>query len=199
MGRTRRRRAPGGRRPACLITPDPPARERTPDDARSRTCSTTFRAWFRARVVAGSILRAKGVFVTNVTMTRPDAPQRSFRNLLPPLAILAAAIGLASATLLVTEPERVDQLTVVSRGDFAVNVAVSAGPGEGVLLLGTLEPGSSQTSREILDQGRTWRFSFSSGGESVGNVSVPRSTLARDDWRYLVPPAVFDRISRSAP
>ena len=131
-------------------------------------------------------------------MARPDAPQRSFRHLLPPIAVIATALVLASATFLVAEPDRVPNLTVVNRGDVAVTVDVGSGQRSGVLLLGTVEPRSAQISGDLLDQGSTWTFSFSAGNEDLGHVTVPRSVLARNNWRYVLPPAVLDRLSRTA-
>jgi len=133
--------------------------------------------------------------VTNVTMVRPHAPQRSLRMLVPVLVIIMSAVVLATATAVVREPTRVRHLDIVNRGDAAIAVTVHPADDDGVQLLGTIEPASSHSLRDLLDQGKTWVFSFSHAGTELGSTRVPREALARDNWRLVIPDAVFDRMA----
>ena len=136
--------------------------------------------------------------MTDVTLARPTAPQRSFRSLLQPLAIVATALILAAATFLVDEPARVDQLSVVNRGTAGITVSVGPASGDGGRqLLGTVEADDRQEIDELVDQGEQWRFSFSSADVDLGSVTVPRAQLARDGWTYVIPASVLDQLSRS--
>ncbi len=136
--------------------------------------------------------------MTNVTIARPHAPQRSFRRFIPVLAILLAVLVLASATLLVAEPARVRHVAIVNRGETPITVAVSSSTDDGVQLLGTVEPASTHTVHDLFDQGSSWVFSFSSAGVDLGSVRVSRAALADQGWRFVVPAAVLDGLSRTA-
>jgi hypothetical protein len=136
--------------------------------------------------------------VTDVTVARPTAPQRSFRSLLQPLAIVATALALAAATFLVGEPARVDRLTLSNQGTSDVTVAVGSAAGDGGRqLLGTVAPDGRQEVDDLVDQGRQWQFSFSSAGIDLGTVTVARAELARDGWTFTIPAQVLDRLSRT--
>jgi hypothetical protein len=135
--------------------------------------------------------------VTNVTMARPRAPHRSFNLFLPVLAVLLTGLALAAATLIVDEPARVRHVAIVNRGDTPITVAVSSSADDGVQLLGTVDPASTHTVHDLVDQGSSWVFSFSSAGVDVGSIRVSRAALARQDWHLVVPAAVFDQLSRT--
>jgi hypothetical protein len=130
--------------------------------------------------------------VTNVTVARPSAPERSFPSLLQILAVVATATILAAATLLVGEPARVDRLTVENRGRASVTVSVAPASGAGRQLLGTVEPRDRQEVADLVDQGDTWRFTFASAGDDLGSVTVSRARLARDNWTFVIPASVVN-------
>ena len=130
-------------------------------------------------------------------MARPRAPHRSFRLFLPVLAVLLAALVLAAATLLVDEPSRVRHFAIVNRGDTPITVAVSSSADDGVQLLGTVDPASTHTVHDLSDQGPSWVFSFSSAGVDLGSIRMSRAALAHQGWRFVVPGAVFDQLSRT--
>ena len=74
--------------------------------------------------------------------------------LVPALVIIMSAVVLATATVIVREPTRVRHLDIVNRGDAAVAVTVRPADDDGVQLLGTIEPASSRSLRDVLDQGQ---------------------------------------------
>ena len=115
--------------------------------------------------------------------------------LVPVLVIIMSAVVLATATAVVREPTRVRHLDIVNRGDAAIAVTVHPADDDGVQLLGTIEPASTHSLRDLLDQGKTWVFSFSHAGTDLGSTRVARAALARDNWRLVIPDAVFDRMA----
>jgi hypothetical protein len=136
--------------------------------------------------------------VTDVTVARPTAPQRSFRSLLQPIAIVATALVLAAATYLVDEPTRVDKLSLVNRGTAGITVSVAPASGDGGRqLLGTVEADDRQEIDDLVDQGDQWTFSFSSADVDLGSVTVPRARLARSGWTYVIPASVLEQLGRT--
>jgi hypothetical protein len=115
--------------------------------------------------------------------------------LVPTLVIIMSGIVLATATVIVREPTRVRHLDIVNRGDAAIGVTVHSVDDPGVQLLGTIEPASTHSLRDVLDQGSTWVFSFSYAGAGLGSARVTRDALARDNWRLVIPDAVFARMT----
>ena len=123
---------------------------------------------------------------------RPDTTQR----------VQAAAAGVLALLVLVAlvgamrPPAFVDQVTVVNESPFDVHVEVR-GPGGPVLGLGTIPRDREVRFASVLDQGSTWSFAFSSGGEDGGTVEVPRSSLERDGWRLTIPATTTSRLERA--
>ena len=89
-------------------------------------------------------------------------------------------------------------VAIVNRGETPITVAVSSSTDDGVQLLGTVEPASTHTVHDLFDQGSSWVFSFSSAGVDLGSIRVSRAALADQGWRFVVPAAVLDRLSRTA-
>jgi hypothetical protein len=116
--------------------------------------------------------------------------------LLPVLAIALSAVVLLTATAFVREPARVRRLTVVNRGDTAITVTVGPADDNGVQLLGTIEPASTHSLRDLPDQGSMWVFSFSYAGVDLGRTRVARAALARDGWRLVIPDVSRTDLSR---
>jgi len=58
-----------------------------------------------------------------------------------------------------------------------------------------LQPTTSATNLDVLDQGDDWIFSFSSGGVDGGSMRVSRAKLADDGWRVVVPGSVIRRLA----
>jgi hypothetical protein len=138
------------------------------------------------------------MLVTNLTLARPDASKRVLRNLVEPLAILVVAVALAYGTFLVDVPSRVDRVTVVNRSGVPVTVDVTSGHNDGVLLLGTVDAGVSQVNHDVFDQGATWVFKLSHAGTALAPITVSRATLAKHNWRFVIPPDAPDALSRTA-
>jgi hypothetical protein len=112
------------------------------------------------------------------------------------LAVVAALVAFAVLVAALRGPAFVERVTVVNESPFDLHVATWGEDG-GVLRLGTVPRGRSIDYRAVLDQGRSWSFSFTAGGEEGGTVEVARSTLERGDWRLTVPAAVTERLEQA--
>jgi hypothetical protein len=132
--------------------------------------------------------------MTQATMARPHAPRRTF----PPIPLIALIVvgALLCALMIyaVRAPKLVSRVSVDNPSAIDVNVSVRPSADGAQLLLATVPPGGQADNRDVLDQGDTWVFSFSSGGVEGGTLRVSRAKLASDDWRVEIPGSVVDRL-----
>jgi hypothetical protein len=131
-------------------------------------------------------------------LTRP----RSTRSLPALAGLLAWTILVLSPLLLVArltagEPSFVREVTVDNPLVYKVNVEVNPGDGAGWTGLGTVRRETSKTVEKVVDQGPTWTFRFTYGGELGGDMTVNRSDLRANGWRITVPPDVGDRLRQA--
>jgi hypothetical protein len=91
----------------------------------------------------------------------------------------------------------VPRVTVENRGPIPVNVDVRSTNAGSRLGLDTVPAGSAAANLDVLDQGDTWIFGFSSGGVDGGSMRVSRAKLAADGWRLVVPDDVVARLQSS--
>jgi hypothetical protein len=132
--------------------------------------------------------------MTQATMARPHVPRRT----LPPLPVIALVV--AGALLVVgvayalRDPDVVARVTVDNPSSLEVNVDVQPSSDGPHLALTVVTPESESTTRDVLDQGDDWVFSFSSGGVEGGTLHVSRAKLAADGWRVVVPEDVITRL-----
>ena len=124
--------------------------------------------------------------------SRPEARRGVGAAAFALLAVLAF-VALAAA---MRGPGFVDEVTVVNESPFDVHVEVRAPDGP-VLGLGTVPRGRELPFTSVLDQGDTWSFSFSSGGEDGGRVDVARRDLEQDGWRLTIPATTMSRLERA--
>jgi hypothetical protein len=112
------------------------------------------------------------------------------------LAVMVAALGalwLARAAI----GGRPDYRTVRvdNRSALALQVDV-AGAGGGRLGLGLVGPRSATTFREVADQGGTWTFIVSYGGQELLRQPVGGEELAGRDWTVEIPGDVTMELER---
>lgn len=131
-------------------------------------------------------------------LTRPRSSQA-----LPALtgvvawAILVLIPVFLAARLTAGEPSFVPEVTIENPLVYKVNVDVKAPGDDGWSDLGTVRRETTKTIEEVVDQGRTWTFRFTYGGELGGEVTVDRPQLRADGWRVTVPPDVGDRLRQA--
>jgi hypothetical protein len=136
--------------------------------------------------------------MTQAIMARPHVPRRTS----PPFAMIALVVvgvllcaGMAYA---LRDPDVVSRVTIDNPSRIPVNVSVQPSRDGARLILSTVEPGSTATDLDVLDQGDDWIFSFSSGGVDGGTVHVSRAELAADGWKLVVPDDVIARLQSNS-
>ena len=112
------------------------------------------------------------------------------------LAVVATAIGALwlGMAALGGRPEY-RTVRVDNQGTLPVRVDV-AGPDGGRLGLGVARPRTTSTFAEVADQGATWTFVVSYGGQEVLRQPVSAQELAGRDWTFQVPEDVTGELVR---
>lgn len=128
----------------------------------------------------------------SLTIPRPS-PTRARPAIAPYLAaaaFLALAIPLLPRAVWV--PPHVAAVVVGNDSAYAVTVDVVDADGSRIPV-GSLQPGTTATFREIVDVGERWTFVYGSRGSEVTRTTE-RAALARDGWRADVPAELGDRL-----
>ncbi len=131
-------------------------------------------------------------------MARPHVPRRT----LPPFPVIAllvvGALLFAITAYALRDPDVVARVTIDNPSSLDVNVDVRPSSDGSRLALAAVTPNAETTTRDVLDQGDEWVFSFSSGGVEGGTLRVSRAELAAAGWRVVVPDHVIARLQTGA-
>jgi hypothetical protein len=113
---------------------------------------------------------------------------------------VAAVIGVAVAAATyaaLRSPASIDQVRVVNKTPYLVDVEVMGANSDGWLKLGPISPGENHAFGSVVDQGDRWVFHVTSGPHDGGEVSLTRSQLERARWTITIPPIVEARLEGS--
>ena len=119
----------------------------------------------------------------------------------PVLAVAALAVAVTAAGVLwlalVAAGGRPDYrtITVDNRAGLPLQVDAVA-PEGGRLGLGVADPKGVTTFFELPDLGRTWRFTFSYGGQELAGETVSGRDLAGRGWTVQIPGTVTTELER---
>ena len=109
--------------------------------------------------------------------------------------VLAVLAVLVVSMWLVRPPDFVDHVSVTNRSGYDLNVDVTDVNRDGWLPISVATGGGATTrTQDVIDQRDTWIFRFSYAGKNAGEISVPRSELAQNDWRVAVPGSVAQNL-----
>ena len=122
----------------------------------------------------------------SATQIRPPALRRS-PQVGAAAAVVVLLLVLLGAGQLVSGPSFVDQVSVVNRTPFDLNVQVGGGHPDDAMLLTVAQPDQTTSVSDVVDQGSTWVFTISRGGVSAGSVRMTRSQLDADHWQVVIP------------
>ena len=112
------------------------------------------------------------------------------------VAVLAWAAATALLAPVLREPGHVDHVTVDNPHPWDVNVDATSGHRDGWVGVGDLARDGSDTFRSVLDEGDTWIFRFTYGGEEA-QLRISRRQLEQNAWHVTVPDEFAARL-RSA-
>ncbi len=119
----------------------------------------------------------------------PPALRRS-PNVGGTAAVVVLVLVLLAAGRVVQAPSFVDQVNVVNRTPFDLNVQVNGGHPGDAMLVTVAQPGQTTAVNDVVDQGTTWVFTCSRGGVPAGTVRMTRSQLEARNWQVVVPGSV---------
>jgi hypothetical protein len=133
--------------------------------------------------------------VQPTTAVRPPKSRVSAQAILVvAFATLLFGVLIGALAWALRSPTFVPRVEVVNDTPYSVNVDVVGDRGR--IGLGTVTTGSSLEFSEVLDEGDTWVFEFSYGGNDAGVLSIERATLEEQDWTVEVPAEVGDHLDR---
>lgn len=137
--------------------------------------------------------------MTPPTVIQPNTARRAGRHL--GLGAVAIALGLA-AILAVTYlvglsagPGTVPRIVFENPTEYALDIEVSSGPGQGWTSAGSVRQKSTGEVREVIDQGDVWLFRFDSQGARGGELRLSRTELQASGWRVTIPDEVGARLA----
>lgn len=139
--------------------------------------------------------------MTSRTETRPSKAQR-FRGVAHSDAFavgVAAMVAWAVGLVVLDSPAIVPTVTVENTSGYNIGVTLG-GPDDGLVGLGTAPKQSTTVFHEVIDQGKTWTFSFASQGRQAGEFRIDRAVLEQAGWRIEIPDAAIQTLrDRGAP
>lgn len=121
--------------------------------------------------------------------TVASTPVRRARNLSwvgPALVVVFAALLMAGAAHLVTQPDDIASVRIVNPVEQSVDVDVKR-PGGPWLPLAAVDAQSSTTVYDVVDVGGPWIVRFRASDEVLAQVRRSHDSLERDHWRIVVP------------
>jgi hypothetical protein len=106
-----------------------------------------------------------------------------------PAVVACALLGIACSVA-----SFVDEVTIVNDTEYSANVDVTGKTRNGWLALAAVQPESTTTVEEVIDQGEAWIFRFDYVGKHDEEVEVTRAELERNDWTVEVPESFEQRL-----
>lgn len=108
------------------------------------------------------------------------------------LAAILACIFLANSAC--SDVSFIDEVTIVNDTEYSANVDVTEGTRDAWLGLTTVQPQSTTTIDDVIDQGEMWVFRFDYVGKHQEEVEISRRDLEQDDWTIEVPSSFEHRL-----
>ena len=110
---------------------------------------------------------------------------------------VAAAVALAFLVDVGGGGATVARVTYENPTEYALDVEVSSGRGDGWATAGFVAQRSTGIAEEVPDQGDVWVFRFRSQGQTGGELHLNRSELEASAWTITIPPDVGRRLAEA--
>jgi hypothetical protein len=107
-----------------------------------------------------------------------------------PLSALALLLEGAACS----DASFVEEVTIVNDTEYSANVDVTRKARDGWLGLTVVEPQSTETVEEVIDQGEVWIFRFDYVGKYGEEVEISRRELEGRGWTIEVPQSFEQRL-----
>jgi hypothetical protein len=108
------------------------------------------------------------------------------------IVVVGACVLLGGASC--SDVSFVDKLTIVNDTEYSPNVDVTGKERDGWLGLTVVEPQSTTSVEDVIDQGEVWIFRFDYVGKYEEEVEISRRELAGNGWTIEVPQSFEDRL-----
>jgi hypothetical protein len=108
------------------------------------------------------------------------------------VAVVGACVLLGAGAC--SDVSFVDELTIVNDTEYSADVEVTGRDRGGWLALTVVEPESTRSVGEVIDQGAAWIFRFDYIGKHQEEVEISRRELEENDWTIEVPPSFEQRL-----
>lgn len=108
------------------------------------------------------------------------------------VAVVGACVLLGGAAC--SDVSFVDEVTIVNGTEYSANVDVTGKERDGWLGLTVVEPQSTTTVGQVMDQGDVWIFRFDYVAKHEEEVEISRLELERNDWTIEVPQSFEQRL-----
>jgi hypothetical protein len=135
---------------------------------------------------------------SDIATLEPRTPDRSrlrFQWWWLPLAVGLVFI-IATIPRLFANPATVDRVNFVNHTEYAMDVEVTGAGHDGWTAAGIAERQRTTSLQDVVDQGKTWIFRFTSQGVSGGELRLTKEDLAHADWKVDIPDSVGTRLAR---
>jgi hypothetical protein len=129
---------------------------------------------------------------TTTTMRPRGARKVSLAWIAPGIVVLAALVLIVM--LSGAMPAR-ETITIVNRTGAEVTVRASDAQRDGWLGIGTIDPKSRATTKEVVDEGAVWRFRLSVGPDSIGEITRTEDQLRAAGWTLTIPADAADQLA----
>jgi hypothetical protein len=117
-------------------------------------------------------------------------------SILAIVPILAVAVAIEGAHLL-DSPPFVSRVRIHNPSRLLIDVDATSADHDGWVAVGMARPSTTTTVREVIDQGSTWVFRFSSVGIEGGELVETRAHLEHAHWTIVIPSDVINRLRRA--
>jgi hypothetical protein len=125
--------------------------------------------------------------MSSVLVHPPEAAPRSRRLALIALGVVASVAILVGLLALVQRPDFVSQVAIVNRSASPLQVDVAQGRSDAIMPLGVVDPRSTDTFQDVVDQGDVWYVHVTDPAAGTRTLHFTRQQLQRANWHVTIP------------
>jgi hypothetical protein len=125
--------------------------------------------------------------MSSVLVHPPEAAPRSRRLALIVAGVAASVAILIGLLALVARPDFVSRVSVVNRTGSPLQVDVASGRNAAIMPLGVVDPHSTDTFQDVLDQGDDWYVHVTDTGSGAKTLHFTRQQLQHANWHLTIP------------
>jgi hypothetical protein len=125
--------------------------------------------------------------MSSVLVHPPEAAPRSRRLALIAVGVIASVAILVGLLALVHRPDFVSRVSIVNRTGSSLQVDVAPGRTGAIMPLGVVDPRSTDTFQDVVDQGDVWYVHVSDPAAGTRTLHFTRQQLQHANWHLTIP------------